>query len=471
MNILLIKPPLSPNLVTTSLYEPLELEYLASSVKNHNVRILDMRIELNLSKELAVFRPRLVGITAYTCDYNTVIQILSEIKRVDSTIRTVVGGHHATFLPYDFNLPVVDAIFIGYADFTFPRYVNFIDNPEKLKEIPNIGIVENGEIFYTKKDDSPVDLNILPLPDRSLTRKYQNKYHDPARNKLCLLMTSRGCPFQCSFCACWKIMKGRFATRTPESIISELKSLPEEIDVVYFSDDNTFCNISRMWEISRLIKENNIRKKLQMYARADTIVKHPDLFKDLKKSGLQFITVGIESFQNKDLDSYNKKTSVSVNNKAIQVLKDAGIYILAHFIIRPDYSAEDFSSLYQYIEENNLFRPAFPVLTPLPGTELYNDNRQSFMLKNFDYFDFAHSILPTKLPLKEFYNQLTNLYVKSYSIRRYMKYRTTRILSFRKNNHVTQNTDGINLGKLIAIHFFARPMERKLRNSYLIYNE
>ena len=96
MNILLIKPPLSPNLVTTSLYEPLELEYLASSVKNHNVRILDMRIDLNLSKELAVFRPRLVGITAYTCDYNTVIQILSEIKRIDSTIRTVVGGHHAT---------------------------------------------------------------------------------------------------------------------------------------------------------------------------------------------------------------------------------------------------------------------------------------------------------------------------------------------------------------------------------------
>jgi len=69
MKILLVKPPLNPGLATTSLYEPLELEYLAASVKGSDVRILDMRIDRNLHHELLNFKPDLVGITAYTCDY------------------------------------------------------------------------------------------------------------------------------------------------------------------------------------------------------------------------------------------------------------------------------------------------------------------------------------------------------------------------------------------------------------------
>ena len=468
MNILLIKPPLSPNLLTVSLYEPLELEYLASSVRNHNIRILDMRIDRNLIKELIRFRPDLVGITAYTCDYNITVQVLKEIKKYNRGIRTVVGGNHATFLPLDFVLPEVDAIFTGYADFTFPGYINDFDNPEKLKEIPNIVLIENGNFFITKKVSSATDLNALPLPDRYLIKKYQNKYHDPARNKLTLLMTSRGCPFRCNFCACWKLMGGKFATRNAESIICELKSLPENIDVVYFSDDNTFCNINRMWEISHLIRENNIHKKLHMYARADTIVSHPDLFRELKNAGLHFITIGLESFQNKDLDNYNKKTTVSINNRAIQILKETGIYILAHFIVRPEYTKEDFKMLHEYVVNKNLFRPAFPVLTPLPGTELYENTLGSFEITNFDFFDFVHSILPTKLPAKEFYNQMATLYSNSYSVGRYLKYLKNRLFFQNSENNATKNTDGINLGKLILMYFFSKGMVKKLRNFYLV---
>jgi radical SAM superfamily enzyme YgiQ (UPF0313 family) len=361
MKILLIKPPLNPNLATTSLYEPLELEYLAASVKNSVVRILDMRIDKGFHNELFNFKPDLVGITAYTCDYNIAIKILDEIKKFDKSIRTVVGGHHATFLPNDFAIPYVDAIFQGYADSTFPQYVNAFNDPERLRRIPNIGIIDKSKIFFTKKETLMPDLNALPLPDRSLTLKYQKKYHDPMRNKLILIMTSRGCPFRCNFCACWKLMNGRVATRTPASIILELMSLPKEIDVVYFSDDNTYCDISRMWKLSELIKENNIKKKLQMYARSDTIVKNQALFEDLAGAGLQFITIGLESFQDKDLNNYNKKTSIALNNKAILILKKLNIHILAHFIVRPEYTIEDFDKLMKYVNDNNLFRPAFQI--------------------------------------------------------------------------------------------------------------
>jgi radical SAM superfamily enzyme YgiQ (UPF0313 family) len=471
MNILLIKPPFNSNLITTTLYEPLELEYLAASVKDHNVRILDMRINPELINELIIFKPNLVGITAYTCDYNISKQILQQIKTFDKTIRTVVGGHHATFSPNDFVLPYVDTIFIGYADQSFPQYVNAFENQEQIKIIPNIGINSNGKIFFTEKNDSSkTDLNALPLPDRSLIKKYQHKYHDAVRNNLTLLMTSRGCPFRCNFCACWKLMNGKYITRSPESIILELNNLPKTIDVVYFSDDNTFSNIKRMWKLSKLIKENNIDKKFQMYARADTIVKHQELFKDLKSAGLQFITIGLESFQDKDLNNYNKQTSISTNNRAIEILKELGIHILAHFIIRPEYTLKDFKLLYSYVIENNLFRPAFPVLTPLPGTELYKETKDTFMITNFDYFDFVHSILPTKLSPKEFYKQLANLYSSSYSIKRYINYRTTQLFSSRNNKPTTKNTDGINLLKLFFIYIFSRSMLKKITNLHLNTN-
>ncbi|MBE9510608.1 MAG: cobalamin-dependent protein [Bacteroidetes bacterium] len=467
MKILLIKPPLNPNLITASLYEPLGLEYLAASVKGYNVRILDMRIDQNLNKELLNFRPNLIGITAYTCDFNITKQILKEIKQFDKSIRTVVGGHHATFLPNDFVLPYVDAIFLGYADSTFPQYVNALGDPEQMRNIPSIGIIDKDKVFFTKKEISKPDLDILPLPDRSLTLKYQNNYHDSIRNQLTLLMTSRGCPFRCNFCACWKLMNGKYVTRTPESIILELKSLPMETDVVYFSDDNTFGNVGRMWKLSELIKKNNIKKKLQMYARADTIVKHQDLFEDLRSAGLQFITIGLESFQDKDLNDYNKKTSISTNNQAILILKKLDIHILAHFIVRPEYTIEDFDQLYKYVNENNLFRPAFPVLTPLPGTELYEETFNMFEITNFDFFDFAHSILPTKLDPKEFYRQLANLYIKSYSIWRYVKHRINRLFSLNKNKYFTNNTDGITIIKLLLVFIFSRAKIKKIRNSYL----
>ena len=466
MKILLIKPPQNPNLATTSLYEPLDLEYLGASLKDFSVRILDMRIDRNLRRELMDFKPDLAGITAYTCDYNTAVQILREIRLFDKSIITVAGGHHATFMPDDFVLPWVDTVFMGYADSTFPRYVNALGNPDKLREIPNIGIIENNSVRYTNKIFSVPDLNSLPPPDRSLISKYTGKYHDPVRNRMSLIMTSRGCPFRCNFCACWKLMDGKYSARTPESIIDELKSLPEEIDNVYFSDDNTFHDIDRMWRLSSLIRKNNIRKKLQMYARADTIVKNPDLFVDLAGAGLKFVTIGFESFRDSDLDFYKKKTSVEMNTRAIHFLKKLNIYILAHFIVRPEYTKDDFRQLLDYADRNNLFRPAYPVLTPLPGTELYQETKGTFAITNFDFFDFTHSILPTRLEPGDFYRQLTNLYMKSFSVFRLMKHRFNRLFSLNKEKNFTDNTDGITIRKLLLVYFFSVAAWLKLRRSY-----
>lgn len=262
-------------------------------------------------------------------------------------------------------------------------------------------------------------------------------------------------------------MNGKYTTRAPESIIDELKSLPEETDVVYISDDNTFIDIGRMWKLNELIRKNNIRKKLQMYARTDTIVKHRALFEELAGSGLQFISVGLESFRDNDLDYYKKRTSVMINNQAIRILKELNIHIIALFIVRPEYTIEDFRQLTDYVSENNLFRPAFPVLTPLPGTDLYEETFKTLAITNFDFFDFAHSVLPTRLEPEEFYRQLTKLYVKNYSMWRFIKHRFNRLLSLNKEKYFTDNTDGLSLIKILLVTAYSLAAAIRMRFAYL----
>ncbi|MDH4270713.1 MAG: cobalamin-dependent protein, partial [Candidatus Aminicenantes bacterium] len=113
MKILLVKPPLNRNIISPSGGEPLELEYLAASVKEHDVEILDMRVDRRLHRALETFRPQVVGLTGYTCDANSAKAVMREVKKFDPKVVTAVGGHHATFLPSDFALSFVDFVFLG----------------------------------------------------------------------------------------------------------------------------------------------------------------------------------------------------------------------------------------------------------------------------------------------------------------------------------------------------------------------
>ena len=129
MKILLIQPAAKASLTISSedvrcMHEPLALEYIASGVvKNHQVRILDMRIEKDLQSVLRDFRPDVVGITAYTVHVNTAKRLFHEIKAWNPDVFTVIGGHHATVSPEDFLTPSVDVIVTGEGIFVFQKLI------------------------------------------------------------------------------------------------------------------------------------------------------------------------------------------------------------------------------------------------------------------------------------------------------------------------------------------------------------
>ncbi|MBN2325105.1 MAG: cobalamin-dependent protein [Spirochaetes bacterium] len=453
---------------TFTRYEPLEFEYLAASVPAHEVEILDMRIDTNLMKKLETFKPDVVGVTAYTTDVRTANRLLREIKNHNSHITTVVGGHHATFLPGDFSAGNTDAVFLGYGDRSFREYIDTLERGDDPYSVCNIGIVKNGDIRFTRRTQQDIDLDSLPVPARHLTRRYRHKYHDSYGFRTALVTTSRGCPYRCSFCACWKLMNGRYVTRDVRFVVEEIETIDDDVDYIDFSDDNTLHNIPRAWKLVEALKERNIEKKFKMYARTDLIVKNQKLFESLHEVGLNLVTVGFESIKDEQLRALNKMTSVEINNEAIRILKKLGIFVDAHFIVDPCFGEKDFLELFHYVNEKNLFRNTFAVLTPLPGTELFEQNIDRLAIKDYDYYDFGHSILPTVLDRKRFYRLFANLYRKAYSPARLIKW-MIRNRDKRKTDNVDntyRNSDGFTLLRLLVIYLLAVPSFFRMRNNH-----
>lgn len=414
MKILLIQPAKAPVTIggdDVYLYEPLALEYIASGVTdNHDVKIFDMRLEKDLKKVFDEFKPDVVGITAYTVNVNIVKSIFKEIKIWNPEVFTVIGGHHATVSPEDFLDSSIDLIIMGEGVFAFQELMTRLGKKDKFDEIKGIVYKEEGTIIKIPHEPV-VGLDALPLPNRDLTKQYRSSYFSEWMKPLASIRTSKGCPFRCNFCALWKLTGGRYLTRKPENIVKELFTIKEEF--VFFADDESLIDAKRMMELARLINEFGIKKRYFLYGRSDTIVKHPELLESWKKIGLERVFIGLEFFRDEDLKYIKKGSTVRNNKEAVKILQDMDIEIYASFIIRPEFVKEDFRKFRDYCRNLRLNFATFSVLTPLPGTDLYEKVKDQLITHNYDYFDFLHTLLPTSLPLKEFYRELYELYKKS----------------------------------------------------------
>jgi len=411
MKILLIEPAKAPITLGGEdffIYEPLALEYIAAGVTpDHDVKILDLRLEEDLSRVLQEFTPDIVGITAYTVHVNTVRGLFDTVKAWDQTILTVVGGHHATIVPEDFATPSIDLVVMGEGVFAFRDVVERFERGQGFDGVPGVAFQRNGK--FVKGDYTPVtDLDLFPFPARRLTAKYRKHYYSEWMKPLASIRTSKGCPFRCSFCALWKIAGGRYFRRDPAKIVEELAQIDEEY--LFFADDESLVDVRRMKTLARLIKEAGLRKKYFLYGRSDTITKNPDLLELWRDVGLQRVFVGFEFFREQDLAFIRKGSTLDDNMQAARILRDLDIDIYASFIVRPEFMPPDFSAFRQYCRELELTFASFGVLTPLPGTDFYLEVESQLITRNYDFYDFVHTVLPTKLPLKEFYREYSNLY-------------------------------------------------------------
>jgi hopanoid C-3 methylase len=414
VNILLLQPAKAPSTIggdDISIFEPLALEYLAAGlVPDHDVRILDMRLDPDLERVLASFEPEVVGLTGYTVHVNPVKALCERVKAWRPETLTVVGGHHATVWPQDFDSPQVDLVVRGEGIGALREIVSRWEGRRTYEGIA--GVCRRIDGRFVVSEPAPIaDLDSVPLPARDLTASYRSRYFSEWMRPLASIRTSKGCPHRCNFCAQWKLSGGRYLRRSPESVVAELAGIEEPW--VFFADDESLHDTPRMRRLAELIREAGIAKRYFLYARSETIVRAPELIELWRAVGLERVFVGLEFFRQSDLEYVRKGSTVSDNERAIAILKALGIDIYASFIIRPEFTRDDFAAFRRYVRSLKLNFATFSVLTPLPGTDLHTEVADQIVDHDYDHVDFVHTLLPTALPLKEFYAECSRLYERS----------------------------------------------------------
>jgi hopanoid C-3 methylase len=420
MRILLIQPSSSIGFIDrVYMHEPLALEYLGAGLKldGHDVLLLDGRIEGDVVKVGVDFQPDIVALTGYTSQVNIIKELVEEFKASSPTPFVVVGGHHATVRPTDFNVSSIDLVVIGEGVTSLREIAVELSAQKNFNAIEGLGIPGNTMQFTRTRPHCSLDE--LPIPDRALTARYRSHYFSEWLQPLASVRTSLGCVGRCNFCALWSLTGGKYLKRSPEKVVSELQNVKE--DNVFFCDDESMYDVKRMALLADLIGEKGIQKNYFLYARADTIVRHPDLFAKWRDIGLRQVFVGMESFSDSHLQAMNKGLTLEQQEEAVGILKELGILLYASFVVDPNFSKDDFRSLTAYVRRLKLNHASFSVLTPLPGTAMYEERQAELLPYRPEMYDFIHTVLPTHLPLTDFYDEFARLWQRAIPIHRAWK--------------------------------------------------
>ncbi len=418
MRILLIQPGFGEGLgfQQIALVEPLGLEIVAASLQAHGhiVDILDLRVEKDLPKKIKEFQPALVGIScSFAIDVYRTSQIAETVKKINKDILVMVGGHHASLNPADFNSPWIEAVVIGEGEITAPDLVKAWEEKGDLERVAGIAINYGDKQKLTTRRPRIKNLDELPLPARDLLRRYRKSYYLGFQRPLAMVETSRGCPYRCEFCSVWEFYEGQYSAKSPERVVGEVASLKEKY--VLFTDDNFFQIIPRAQRIGELLLAQGIQKKITIQARSDSIVAHPEIISLWRKAGLWKVFIGFEKMTDQELSALSKKNTVKNNEEALRILRDHKIEVCASFIADPQYERSDFERLRNYIRQWKLYYPSLTIYTPFPGTELFKRVKEKLTTKNWELYDAAHAVLPTKMNLQEFYREFSKLYQTGYS--------------------------------------------------------
>ena len=388
--------------------EPLELEYLVGNIDKTkaSVKIIDMILEKKpIEFFINKYKPHIVGMTAYITHVGAVKEMARKIKCLSNKTITVVGGVHAEVVPEDFTSKYIDYIICSNPVETFNKIIDRVRAGVDTKEI-------EGTYVKGKKHIRSSSYNILP-PDRSSVKKYRKKYYYMFHNPCALIKTSLGCPYTCSFCFCKEITGGKYFARKIDEVMEELESIKER--EIYIVDDDFLFNENRLNLFCDELERRNIHKRFLVYGRADFIASHEKVIGRLSRHGLSAVIVGVESVREKDLKDFNKRSSLENNEKAIRILQKYGIELYATMILQPDFTKKDFKQIEDYIIGLNVSFVNLQPLTPLPGTEIYDDYKDKILVSRKDYamWDLAHIVLkPKYMSIRQYYYQIIKTYAR-----------------------------------------------------------
>lgn len=350
---------------------PLGLGYIAGCIKNYyNVRVIDFVVEKkNIEKEIKTFNPDIIGFSINILNFNITRKMVKKIKIQYPHIIIVGGGSIFSCFSSFKSLFGFDILIIGEGEYTFLELLRNIDSKKSLKNVSGIIYIEdNNKIIQNKKRSLISNLDSLPFPAWELFPYDKYKQH--------IIITSRGCPFQCAFCAGSKIFGKKVRFRSPMNILKEIEELINRFDMksFLFVDDVFTINKRRAIEICNLIINENMKIKWGAMSRADHI--SDDLIIKMKKAGCLSLSIGIESGSQNILDLSNKKISLEEIKAAIRICKKVGVRTRTSWIIGLPGSYHEQLRSIKLIKELMPDEVIVHRLIVYPGTKLWNNNKE-----------------------------------------------------------------------------------------------
>ncbi len=422
MKVSLLKAPIGGiiGLEIITFVEPLGLECVAGSLlrHGHDCQIVDLRIDgakKGIAKATA-FEPDIVGLQVnFTTERYRALRIIQKVKQVMPDALVVVGGHDASRDPAWFLRPCIDVVAVGDGEEVMPNLVDVYEKGGDLKRVPGLVLNRPSGPVDTGPAAARPNLDDLPLPARDLIKDYESEYYINFRRPLALMETARGCPFKCNFCSVWKFHESTFREKSPDRVVEELAQI--KAPNIFVTDDIFWMNVKRGRALADAIKASGIRKHFTVQTRTDIICKFNHLIDMWKDCGDLSIFLGLEKVDDEGLRSINKHNVAAKNDRAIEILADKGVGYTPNFIVDPDWDVKDFTKLKRWIDRTGAYNSGFSVLTPLPGTDLWDDVQDQVLTEDWELFDILHAVLPTKMPLDQFYQEYADLWKHTLDMR------------------------------------------------------
>lgn len=387
---------------------PLGLAYIASVLESngYDVAIIDANAEQLPVKEIVrrvfQFKADIAGLSAVTATVHACHQIASELKKLDNSIVTIIGGVHATALPEETLKDFVcfDFLIKGEGEYVFAELLNALNNADSLTQVKGIGYRSNSDLVINERRDNIQDLDALPFPARHLLNKRLYRTFDSDR--MTSVIAIRGCPAKCVYCAVNQVSGTRCRKRSPENVTEEIAACFSEYNarfIAFLDDTFTFDKAWAHKLCDELVKSGiNKRMKWSCLTRVDNV--DYSLLLHMKKAGCIRVEFGIESGSQELLNKLKKGITIGQIKEAFSLAKKLKLSTMGFVMLNaPGETRETIAETEKLIMEVEPDFLQVSFATPYPGTELFEACEKEGLLMTKDWSQYIflnHQIIRNK---------------------------------------------------------------------------
>ena len=386
--------------------EPLGLELVAAAARRggHQVELIDLQVETEADyfRLLDRWQPDAVAFSLnYLANVPEVLDLAKATRERRPGCFIFAGGHSASFTADELlrhGDGALDCVLRGEGEASIVLLLEAMARDRSaLAQVPG-AVTLDGEgpapIFVPHLDDL--------LPARDLLR-HRSRYYIGQLDPCASIEFSRGCPWDCTFCSAWTFYGRSYRTKTPERAVEEIEQIREP--GLFILDDVAFIQAEHGMAIGEAIARKGIQKQYWLETRADVLLRNKEVFQLWSRIGLSIMFIGIEALDEEGLKKFRKRVSSVKNFEALEFARGMGIQVAINIIADPDWDRERFRVIREWcLEIPEIVN--ISVNTPYPGTETWSTEGRKLATRDYRLFDIQHAVLPTKMPLPEFYAEL-----------------------------------------------------------------